>query len=628
MTASHAAPSSPPPTKRSKTSTKTTSTDNPDAPFHPDLFPSLERLANEHAGSKPYNHAVIPQLFEKEFLDKAREEIVSKIRFTEKETDICEFALLLVVPSFARVGRTSHAFLAPVIAQTGDLTNLSGLPESELALLPTLLKLRDALYSAKFRSLLRSITGCGPLSGIKTDMSCAEYSNGSYLLNHDDVIGTRRVSFILYLVKDEPAWKPEWGGALELYPVLPADPNNPDRPNVPEAKPSVSIPPAFNQLAFFVVQPGHSFHSVEEVVVHGDGVRGGVGSRMSLSGWFHKPVEGEEGYDEEVPDFAAKSSLQQLYATTLSPPIAYDNAPTLPLPLVPSADESTLLKKLLNPAYLDPTTLSHLRTNFVESSQLLLSNFLKPDTASELEALIREVDAKGEVNRRGVTVGGQKVDLIPSFDLGESEEEGWVSVGPPHIQRFLSLVPKADTSSSSRLTVLLNDIHTLIRSDAFRSLLASFTSLLPLDHTTHVRRLRPGLDFTLARGEPSDGEAMLDVGLGLTPVPSDEADQSIWEEGETGGWDMWLATEEGDDEATYGGGQKKKEGGEGEEEEDDGPLLALEPAWNTLSLVLRDPGVLRFTKYVGARAPGSRWDVTGEWGVGMVEDEEEGEGEE
>jgi Rps23 Pro-64 3,4-dihydroxylase Tpa1-like proline 4-hydroxylase len=95
------------------------------------------------------------------------------------------------------------------INQTGDLSNLSGLPASELALLPTLFELRDAIYSKTFRSFVQEVTGCGPLSGIKTDMSCAEYSEGCYLLNHDDVIGTRRISFILYLVLDEPAWKPE-----------------------------------------------------------------------------------------------------------------------------------------------------------------------------------------------------------------------------------------------------------------------------------------------------------------------------------------------------------------------------------------------------------------------------------
>lgn len=43
-------------------------------------------------------------------------------------------------------------------------------------------------------------------------MSCNEYGEGCYLLNHDDVIGTRRISFILYLVLEEPEWKKEVSG--------------------------------------------------------------------------------------------------------------------------------------------------------------------------------------------------------------------------------------------------------------------------------------------------------------------------------------------------------------------------------------------------------------------------------
>lgn len=67
-------------------------------------------------------------------------------------------------------------------------------------------------------------------------MSCAEYSSGCYLLNHDDVIGTRRVSFILYLTQ-EGTWKPEWGGALELY-----DTAQMGDMTVPTPMPTVSIP--------------------------------------------------------------------------------------------------------------------------------------------------------------------------------------------------------------------------------------------------------------------------------------------------------------------------------------------------------------------------------------------------
>jgi hypothetical protein len=54
-------------------------------------------------------------------------------------------------------------------------------------------------------------------------MSCAEYSEGCYLLNHDDVIGTRRISFILYLVLDEPAWQPEVSAEVELVRQAAAD---------------------------------------------------------------------------------------------------------------------------------------------------------------------------------------------------------------------------------------------------------------------------------------------------------------------------------------------------------------------------------------------------------------------
>ncbi|GAA5869360.1 hypothetical protein JCM16303_000441 [Sporobolomyces ruberrimus] len=608
-------PSSPPPepaAKRQKT------TNEGRLPFYPGLLDTenVERLASAHSSSEPYKHAVINQLFDQDFLRKARKEITEQLSFTEKETDIC-----------------TH------INQTGDLTNLSGLPASELALLPTLLELRDALYSETFRKFLQKVTGCGPLSGSKTDMSCAEYSQGCYLLNHDDVIGTRRISFILYLPLDEPAWKPEWGGALELYPVLEADDKNPDRPNVPVSKPTSIIPPSFNQFVFFEVQPGHSFHSVEEVAVVGDGEKGGIGARVSLSGWFHKPIEGEEGY-EGGEGFMPKSSLQQLYATSLSAPTPYPEPLSLPLPTVPSSSDLTYLSKYLNSAYTSPKIIGHLRSQFVETSHLVLSDFLSPTIATELESLIKAKDLEVEKGRRGVEVNGQKVNLIPAHSTGESTEQGWTVVGPPHLQRYLSLsstAPSSTTAAAERLEVLLREIHDLFQSNAFAALLACLTSLLAVAHTTNVRRFRPGLDYTLARGEPAASEeaegeegpqAKLDVGLNLTPKQEKEEDQEIWEGGEAGAWDIWLVGDEGGDEATYGGAKSKgeEEAQEEEMEEEDSTLLSLEPTFNRLHLVLRDPGVLGFVKYVSAKAPGSRWDVSGEWEVRGIE-EEDGEAE-
>ena len=59
-----------------------------------------------------------------------------------------------------------------------------------------------------------------------------------------------------------------------------------------------------------------------------------------------------------------------------------------------------------------------------------------------------------------------------------------------------------------------------------------------------------------------------------------------------------------------------------DEEDDDTTLLTVQPGFNHLLLVLRDEGVMRFVKYVSAAAEGSRWDVCGEYEVGIVEVDE------
>lgn len=58
-----------------------------------------------------------------------------------------------------------------------------------------------------------------------------------------------------------------------------------------------------------------------------------------------------------------------------------------------------------------------------------------------------------------------------------------------------------------------------------------------------------------------------------------------------------------------------------EEEEEDSTLLSVMPGYNRLLLVLRDERVMRFVKYVSAAAEGSRWDVCGEYEVGMLEEQ-------
>lgn len=166
---------------------------------------------------------------------QVREEIITNLQATYKETDLFK------------------------VFQTGDLANIDQQDEQHATKLPGLLALRAALYSQQFRQLVRDVTGCGELSD-KTDCSCNTYAKvvitvcvhlhsnctsthsnctcahhvymfthhmymlqphhvvairqGGHLLCHDDVIGTRRVSYIVYLTDPDEPWRAADGGAL------------------------------------------------------------------------------------------------------------------------------------------------------------------------------------------------------------------------------------------------------------------------------------------------------------------------------------------------------------------------------------------------------------------------------
>ncbi|KAK0548928.1 putative component of NuA3 histone acetyltransferase complex [Tilletia horrida] len=666
-------------------------------------------FAADYAKSQPYRHAVVPALIDDALLRAAREEIVEELRFAEKETDIYK------------------------VNQTGDLANLDGLPEEEAGRLKNLLRLRNALYSEEFRSWLMAVTGCGPLSAKKKDMSINNYTSGCHLLNHDDVISTRRVSYILYLPDPAQSWQPEWGGALELYPVV--------KEGEPANIPSKTIPPQWNQFTFFTVQPGHSFHSVEEVVHP-------TASRLSISGWFHRPQADEDSYDPADEAREEQLRIEHSSASALeSKKRAKEERPFLPYgseddelqPPVPgvklSQADQDFLSHFLNPAYLRAQTQAVLFERFGDDSHVLLSDFLKKELADALDAGLRRADADDGFQWWSSSSGASDFEAVKirPHDAGVKKEAGWDLSGPPHRQRFVSLSSGASTSGGplksnppassipSPLplddpTALLSLLRTLLLpSPAFRAFLANITQLVPLAlRTVQARRFRPGLDYTLAESE-AEGEVVLDVGLDLTPEIWNDARKAAgsssvarkgpkglggggsakkakaaangassadgrlkappkriakelerrWASGEVGGWECYMAPHEGEeDPAVYrsgGSASKSKENGgkaeeamavddneeeqgkgdengedddedmedeDDEEEEDDdddfdGVLLNLTPSFNSLSVVLRDEGVMRFVKYLGAAAGSSRWDVIGEWSVGQLEEDDE-----
>jgi len=438
--------------------------------FH--LFAFAFLLSEAHLERLRYKHAVIHGLIDDALLRNVRQEVLKNVEFAPKETDIYR------------------------IHQSGDLANLDGLPKSALKLLPSLRQLRDSLYSKLFRDYVCGITGCGPLSGKKTDMAINVYTPGSHLLTHDDVIGSRRVSYILYLTSPDHSWQPAWGGALRLYPTRVAEDGV---TRVPEPEWAKAIPPAWNQLSFFEVQPGLSFHDVEEVYAseeEGEEER----IRMAISGWFHIPQEGEEGYIEGLEEeLAEKSSLQQLQSK--SDVFDYPKPLELKNGHEPDGEEQdgdeegdvALTEKdldfLLNfiaPTYLTPDTLESLSDAFAEDSSIQIAQFLSKSFAKKLKEFVKARDVK---------------------QYSPENSEGWRIALPPHKHRYLYLqkTPTKNGVNIEELNPIEQLLTVLLPSKSFAKLLHLATGLKITAGGFLARRFRRGLDYTLATGVSGDG---------------------------------------------------------------------------------------------------------------------------
>lgn len=564
-----------------------------------------DQWKSQVSDSQPYRWGTIKGLMDDTLLRNVRKEVLNEIAFTQKETDIYK------------------------VYQSGDLANLSGLDWEDLSRLPSLYKLRAGIYSQEFRDVISKITGAGKLSGIKTDMSVNTYSKGCHLLTHDDVIGSRRVSFILYLPDPDKEWQELYGGALRLFPAI--------VPNVPATDYHTKLTPQFNQIAYFTVQPGLSFHDVEEVRVDRQ--------RLSIQGWFHIPQPGEDGYiPGEQEETESKSTLQQLqskelqefdfpkpFRTDFSPEEVkiYDGFDTFEL----TKPEKEYLQKFINPTYVNPENVVQLNHTFINDSVVELVNFLNDDTASVLKQVMRnqEIEVQTPQNSKEITfpwkcaVPPHKhrfmyIDGKPDFELSEPSILFTNKLGPQEAPNF-SLLTKTNLNKTDTLLV---EVSQFLRSITFKKWLRLITSLIPTSDQVLVRRFRPGQDFILAtttdrklaRDHLDEANVLLEATLGLTPTA---ANLKNWELGEFGGYELCMGLDddgsdfEDDDPAIY----------KPSDPNDDSVLFSSQCKWNTLNLMVRDPSVLKFVKYVSGNAKGSRWDISCQWNVKSVEDEDE-----
>ena len=624
--------------------------DNVQAAFRSELFDTRTRetFRKGYQRSTPYPHAVVPSLIQESLLRSVRQEITTHIHFTLKETDIYR------------------------IHQSGDLANLSRLDAESLQHLPSLVRLRDALYSPDFREWVSEVTGAGKVSGRKTDMAVNVYTPGSYLLCHDDVIGSRRVSYILYLTDPDHPWQPGWGGGLRLYPTKTKKNKQGEDIQVPLAEHCLNIPPSFGQLSFFAVRPGESYHDVEEVYYGRDLDADGGRIRMAISGWFHIPQEGEDGFEEGVEQAQAqKSSLAQLKSASnefdepqlefrhFDEPRFVMDSKAAQKEVDPGDDldtndnilteqDLTFLLHYVTPHYLTPDMIEDFSSSFAEVSVLQLEQFFNPTFAAELKDYIFKVE------------NDEEASLSPASKA--YQPSSWKVARPPHKHRYAYLqTAEALHRDKCPISRILAD---LIHSHAFKKWLALITGLQTrslIRQSAVARRFRRGKDYALAH--PFEGDTpKLEFTISLTPSDgweravdggaeggkgaskkkatrqsaqvnghtkkgkgkhkeADTVQVSIPEEIEFGGEEVYMAGDDEDEqtastsEALPNVGRKAahdpavyKAG----EDQDDGILFTNPASWNRFSIVLRDKGTLRFVKYVSQAAQGDRWDLKGE----------------
>ena len=558
--------------------------------------------------SSPYKWGTIKNLMDDTLLRQVRKEVLSEIAFTKKETDIYK------------------------VYQLGDLANLSGLDWNDLSRLPSLYKLRAAIYSQEFRDVVSKITGCGKLSGVKTDMSVNTYTKGCHLLTHDDVIGSRRVSFILYLPDPDKVWKAQYGGALRLFPSV--------VPNVPHTDFECKLVPQFNQIAFFTVQPGLSFHDVEEVREEKH--------RLSIQGWFHIPQPGEDGFVEgEQEKTEAFSTLQQLQSKELQefdfPKSIRNEINLLELKTIQSCEQLTereieYLKSFINPTYLNLTHIKQLCEFFGNESLVELKDFFNEDYASILKELLRDVEINTETPKNSLEVSHpwkiavpphkqrfMYIDGTSHHGLTKDEIKFINEVGPQEQPNFTLLQKSSNLNPADSKLV---QICEFLKSVAFKKWLKFITGLIPASEQILARRFRPGQDFILATttdvdadGNDYEEDVLLEATLNLTPTAATGSKPSSWESGEFGGYELCMAqtTPDGDEEDDPAIYRSSKDN------EEDSVLYTSQCKWNSLTLMARDSSILKFVKYVSINAKGSRWDISCQWNIKADKEQEEEE---
>ena len=527
-----------------------------------------------------------------------RKEIITNLKATFKETDIYK------------------------VLQTGDLANLDGLDKDSLGQLPQLKRLRDVLYSKEFRGFVESVTGKDAFIGPTRlpDLRSGSDETVAFRTSRPPSKAaesslTRRIAPAIFIPRGgtcsatttslapercptfctsptrRGSGRARTGGALALYDCIGHPNDGTKKLPLPDFHPVKRILPTWNTMAMFAVLPGKSFHDIEEVVVSDK-------PRLSISGWWHgeKPPEGSE--KATLNQILAKKDVDEESAVAkldrVDPFVKFPSAVHAEGWL--SADDISHLARFINPEYLVRGSVERIAEKFVDESHIQLYKFLNDDLVGHISRYIKERDQ----------AEGMFKSEIPKYTSGIGDS--WTMRGPTHKQRFLE---SAGDGENNVLVKLKTDCFGSL---AFQKLVSCMTKVALNSGRASVRRFRPGLDYTLAHSGVETAGYQLDATLCMVE------DYEQWGLGEVGGYDCYMVN---DTEAK--GPNNASAEVYSEAAEDDDETVTLPATRNCLNLVLCNEGVMRFTKYISATAPGSRWDIMNEYEITPDDDEEDGD---
>ena len=685
-----------------------------------DLYARKAQILEAYQHGVPYPHGQIRNVFMPEFVRDLTEEIKRHSTVKFKESDLFRVYQSIDLANLNNTNRNT--------------TTTTTSPHN--VLLPQVLQLREVLYSQEWRSFMEQVAGLAPGTlTAQVDCACNCHAPGCHLLCHDDVIGTRKLSYILYLTA--PDWSaPDEGGYLELYGCN-RDNKEEEKsgqgappPNEPHGIPVSMIEPLFNSLAYFEVVPGRSYHAVQEVL--------GTRPRLSLQGWYHAttpppniekatlqdlkarrntktstPLPRQEDKDQDGTD---KEIDIETVATAGAGTAAGTTATTATKERFTDQDRR-YLQRYIQPEYLTDQAMKAIRLKFENDSSVQFRNFLVDEwVPTQIPSLWDETTTTTTTNDNDndkkpaatesmlTTLSSSKQEDDDGTNANENENamdiqarysqditSEWKLTGPVHKQRFLRYdetsrdqnqndededVHNDDNRSSTTATTADADRHTgrlltqvqqqVFASAAFFRYLQAVTSLDPPTSilSQEVRKFRPGLDYTIAHYGLLQDASVLDATLCFVSSTTED-EQGMWECGDSGGFECYIEAEgledededdaehadnDEDDDTTNANTKSNSAGasvaanstiattaanddrkrndpkGPADEynEDDDTELLSVSASNNTLSLVYRDPGTMRFVKYVSASAPSARYDICMEYEL-PPDDEEDDE---